>query len=106
MNEEDKIVKEFAEWARTTQAGYGEDEADIWFEDIPAYDALEWKVREIVRSLLTSHSKAIRERVEGLGKPLPDFNESGVSYRPCDYASAKSYNEALNDILALLTDEV
>ena len=63
MDLEDKIVKEFAEWARTTQAGYGEDEADIWFEDIPAYDALEWKVREIVRTLLTEKDKQREEAV-------------------------------------------
>ena len=63
MNEEDLVVKDFAEWARTTQAGYGEDEADIWFEDLPAYDALEWKVREIVRSLLTSRDTYWKERV-------------------------------------------
>lgn len=61
MDLEDKIVKDFAEWARTTQAGYGEDEADIWFEDIPAYDSLEWKVREIVRTLLTAKDKQREE---------------------------------------------
>ena len=64
MDLEDKIVKEFAEWAKSTQAGYGEDEADIWFEDIPAYDALEWKVREIVRTLLTTKDAERDKAVE------------------------------------------
>ena len=51
---EDEKVKEFAEWAKINQCGYGEDEADIWFEDLPHYDALEWKVREIVREVTTT----------------------------------------------------
>ena len=56
MDVEDRLVKEFAEWARTNACGYGEDEADIWFEDIPHYDVLEWQVRLLIRQALEENT--------------------------------------------------
>lgn len=74
---EDKTVKKFAEWARTNTAGYGEDEADIWFEDLPNYDTLEWTVRILTREALTQHHQSlmseVAEKIEKAKKEADKF---------------------------------
>lgn len=60
-------------------------------------------VYPFIQSLLTSHSEAMRERVEGMRKTdpnkVPPFPK--VEYTHLDVFG---YNQALDDILALLND--
>lgn len=104
MDLEYKLVKDFQEWAKKTQAGYGEDEADIWFEDIPSYDSLEWKVRELIREALTTRDAELREKIEEIKKQYP------VDASPTDKKEELRINwanpvvhQALSDVQALLT---
>ena len=57
-------------------------------------------IRDDVRTLLTSHSQAIRERVEGMKKPPVPLQEADDD----KWMHGIGYNQALDDILALLND--
>ena len=73
---------------------------------IPNFDHL-------LDALLTSHSEAIRERVEGMRRDQKKKKESDPYFTGCGacggsypaICGCKEVNEALDDILALLTDK-
>ena len=66
---EEKSIKTFRAWARKTSAGQDEDgETDIYFEDLPEYDQMEWQVRMLVREALQSQAEEYQKEKEEVMK--------------------------------------
>jgi len=101
---EDKLIKDFQEWAKKTLAGYGEDEADVWFEDLPAYDSLEWKVRELIRETTTtlaeSHKVDLRKLYNYLLSKEAVIAKGGIQ---TDYENG--YFDAIDDLAKHVSQE-
>lgn len=57
------------------------------------------EIEGVLESLLTSHSEAIRERVKAMKEEIPSTFE-----QPFELAESVGRKMALDDILALLTD--
>ena len=66
----------------------------------------EQEIIDFIQSLLTSHSQSIRERVEGLRRKEHDMKVAVRFGSDAGAGHAIGYDNALDDILALLTDEV
>lgn len=70
------------------------------------------EIKSFIQSLLTSHSEAIREKVEGMRRDQKKKKESDPHFTGCGACGSshpaicgcKEVNEVLDDILALLND--